>query len=236
MSDLERLEYHDGATALTGLLARPAGQPRAAVIVFPTIANATPPIERRAMMLADAGYLAMIADFYGEPVESFETAGPLAQKLRADVDHYRRRLASAVAALRDHPAAAGLPMAAIGYCMGGQAALEAARDGADLAGVASFHGLLETGRPATAGAIKARLLICHGDADPMVPRSHVLAFWEEMDAAGADWHFHSYSGVKHGFTDPGSDARGLPAIAYDASADRQSWAALTAFFAELFGE
>jgi dienelactone hydrolase len=235
MSALERIEYRDAGTPLTGWLARPAGRPRAAVVVFPTIANVTPPIERRAAMLAEAGYLAMIADFYGEPVDSFEASGPLAERLRADVNTYRTRLAAAVAALRSHRDAAGLQMAAIGYCMGGQAALEAARSGADLTGAVSFHGLLDTARPATAGAIKARILVCHGDADPMVPRRKVVAFWEEMDAAGADWHFHSYSGVKHGFTDPGSDARGLAAIAYDASADRQSWNAMIEFFGEIFG-
>ena len=68
----------------------------------------------------------------------------------------------------------------------------------------------------------------------MVPRAQVLAFWDEMDAAGANWHFHSYAGVKHGFTDPGSDARGLPAIGYDASADRQSWAALIELLDEIY--
>jgi dienelactone hydrolase len=235
MSGLEKLAYADGGTVLTGWLARPAGSPRAAVVVFPTIANATPATERRAAMLADAGYLAMIADFYGEPVASFAAAGPLAERLRADVAVYRRRLAAAVAALRGDRAAAGLPMAAIGYCMGGQAALEIARDGAELAAVVSFHGLLDTAQPAEPGAIKARLLVCHGDADPMVPRAQVAAFWEEMDAAGARWHFHSYSGVKHGFTDPDSDARGLAAIAYDASADRQSWNAMTGLFEEIFG-
>jgi len=233
MSELERVDYRDGGTALAGWLARPARRARAAVVVFPTIANVTPATRRRAAMLADAGYLALIADFYGEPVPNFEAAGPLAQRLRADVDAYRRRLTAAVAALRSLPDAAGVPLAAIGYCMGGQAALETARSGADLAAVVSFHGLLDTARPAGPGAIKARLLVCHGDADPMVPREQVLAFWQEMDAAGADWHFHSYSGVKHGFTDPGSDARGLPAIAYNASADRQSWAAVLSFFDEV---
>ena len=69
----------------------------------------------------------------------------------------------------------------------------------------------------------------------MVPRSHVLAFWEEMDRARADWHFHAYAGVRHGFTDPGSDARGLDAIRYNASADRQSWAAMLEMFGEVFG-
>ena len=234
MSDLERVDYADGDLALTGWLARPAGRPRAAIVIYPTIVNANPPVERRARMLADAGYLAMIADLYGEPVESFETVGPLAEKLRSSAEHYRTRLRAAVAALRSHPEAAGLPMGAIGYCLGGQAALEAARDGADLTAVVSFHGLLQTQAPAGPGDIKARLLVCHGDADPMVPREQVLAFWQEMDAAGANWHFHSYSGVRHGFTDPGSDERDFDAVAYDASADRQSWSAMLNLFDEVF--
>ena len=68
-----------------------------------------------------------------------------------------------------------------------------------------------------------------------MPRTQVLSFWEEMDEASANWHFHSYAGVRHGFTDPGSDARGVPAIAYDASADRQSWAALIGLLDEIYG-
>jgi dienelactone hydrolase len=233
VSDLGRVDYSDGRTALSGWLARPQAMPRAAIVIFPTIANVTPAIERRARMLADLGYLAMIADFYGEPVESFEASQPLAAKLREDVEVYRRRLVAAVDALRGHELAAGLPLAAIGYCMGGQAALESARAGSDLAAVVSFHGILSTARKADA-PLKPRLLICHGDADPMVPREQVVGFWEEMDAAGARWHFHSYSRVRHGFTDPGSDARGIPAIAYDASADRQSWAAMLNLFDEVF--
>jgi dienelactone hydrolase len=185
-------------------------------------------------MLADVGYVAMVADLYGEPVPSFEAAAPLAQKLRATTETYRARLVAALRAMKAHPATQGLPAAAIGYCMGGQAALELARTGADISAAVSFHGLLDTQQSALPGAIKARLLLCHGDADPLVPRAQVLAFWEEMDAAGARWHFHSYSGVKHGFTDPASDARGLPAIGYNASADRQSWAATMSLLDELF--
>lgn len=221
---------HDGVT-LAGLIARPAGTPRGAIVVFPTIANATPTIERRAVMLAEAGFVALIADFYGEVVPSFEAARPLADRLRADPRHYRARACAAVGALR--AAAPGLKLGTVGYCMGGQAALEAARAGESLVLAASFHGILATDLPADR-PIPARLLVCHGDADPMVPREQVLGFWQEMDAVGAKWHFHAYSGVKHGFTDPGSDARGLLAIAYDASADRQSWAALMALADELF--
>jgi dienelactone hydrolase len=233
MSGLETVRYRDGDTALTGWLARPAGAPRAAILVFPTIANPNPPIERRARMLAEAGYLALIADFYGEPVRDFAHAGELAKVLRADPLVYRARLLAALAALVE--VASGLPLATIGYCMGGQAALELARTGANLKLAASFHGLLDTRLPAAPGAIGARLLVCHGDADPLVPREQVLGFWQEMDRAGANWHFHAYAGVRHGFTDPGSDARGLDAVKYDASADRQSWAALTGLLDEVLG-
>lgn len=231
---LETISYRDGDAALSGLLARPQGPARAAVVVLPTIMNANAPMERRARMLADAGFLAFVADFYGEPVRDFEHSGKLAKALRADVDVYRARIGAALAALRAHPEAAGLPLAAVGYCMGGQAALEAARAGEDIVLAASFHGLLATARPADK-PIGARILVCHGDADPLAPREQVLGFWQEMDAVQANWHFHAYAGVKHGFTDPGSDARGMAALGYDASADRQSWSALMSLFDEVLG-
>lgn len=233
MSGLEPIAYADGDTALTGWLAAPAGKPRGAMLIMPTIANRNGHMDRRAAMLAEAGFLTLIADFYGGPVIDFAHAGELANALRATPAHYRARVSSALACLDG--LAPYLPKGAVGYCMGGQAALELARAGAGLALAASFHGLLDTMAPTQPGEIKARLLICHGDADPMVPRDAVLRFWEEMDHARADWHFHVYSGVKHGFTDPESDARGLPAIAYNASADRQSWAALMTLCDEVFG-
>ncbi|MCX7285619.1 MAG: dienelactone hydrolase family protein [Novosphingobium sp.] len=232
---LEQIDYADGDVPLTGFLARPEGAPRAAVLVLPTIMNSTAPMVRRAQMLAHEGYLAFVADFYGEQVRDFDHARDLSGALRATAEGYRQRLHAGLSALNALPQAQGLPVAAVGYCMGGQAALELARGGADIVLAASFHGLLDTQSPARPGAVKARILICHGDADPLVPRAQVIAFWKEMDAAGANWHFHSYSGVKHGFTDPGSDARGMAAIGYDTSADRQSWSALIDLLDEVLG-
>ena len=231
MSPLERVDYFDGQTALTGWLARPSRKPRAAVVVFPTIMNTTASVEAKAINLAKHGYLALVADFYGEPVADFGHSIKLATALRGDVDRYRTRLRAALAALVDLEPE--LPCAAIGFCMGGQAVLELARENAALVVVASFHGLLDTGHKAAAGTvIKPRILICHGDADPLVPRAQVIAFWEEMDAAEADWHFHSYAGVGHGFTNPAPPANG-GANSYNASADRQSWAALLGLLDEV---
>lgn len=229
---LEQVDYHDGEVALAGWLARPVGNARGAVLILPTIMNRNAAMDRRAAMLADAGFVAMIADFYGELPRDFDHARELAGALRATPEGYRARLHAGLSALTGHSATQDLKTATIGYCMGGQAALELARDGADVLLAASFHGLLDTAKPAT--SIRPRILVCHGDADPMASREQVLAFWQEMDGAGANWHFHSYAKVKHGFTDPGSDARGMAAIAYDASADRQSWTALMALMDEVF--
>lgn len=230
---LEKLHYADGDIALTGLLARPASRARAAIVIYPTIMNSTPAVEDKAKALAESGYLALIADFYGKAPSGFAEARELAAQVRPDPLTYRQRLRAGLRALAVLEEARDIPMAAIGFCMGGQAALELARDGAPLHTAVSFHGLLGTDLPAKPGGIIARLLICHGDADPMVPRSQVLQFWEEMDAAAANWHFHSYSGVKHGFTNP-YPVEGNPAVAFNESADRQSWAAMHALFDEVF--
>ncbi|MFM6951437.1 MAG: dienelactone hydrolase family protein [Novosphingobium sp.] len=232
MSTLERIDYADGETALTGWLARPAGTPRAAVAVYPTFMNTTPGVEAKARALAEQGCMAFIADFYGpDAPHDIESANAAMMRLAADPVAMRTRLKATLAALSQ--LAPGLPQIAIGFCLGGKAVLELARDGADLVLVASFHGLLQTALPAKQ-ALKPRILVCHGDADFLVPRSHVTAFWEEMDAVQANWHFHSYAGVDHGFTNPLTPA-GQPNPSYNATADRQSWAALLSHLDEVLG-
>ncbi|TIX50102.1 dienelactone hydrolase family protein [Alteraurantiacibacter aquimixticola] len=231
MAGFTEVSYKDGDTTLTGLLTRPAGTPRAAVLVFPTIMNPTQSVLDKAQDLAAQGYLAMVADFYGKTPESFDQSREFAMAIRQTAELYRQRLRASLKALATLEEAAGLPLAAIGFCMGGQAVLELAREGAPLVAAVSFHGLLNTDMPAEPGAVRSRILVLHGDADPMVPREQVAKFWEEMDRAGADWHFHSYSGVKHGFTNPAPTEN--PATGYDASADRQSWAAMYSLFDEV---
>lgn len=230
MSGFERVEYRDGETPLVALHLKPAGPPRAAVAIYPTFMNSTPGVEAKARALVDAGYSALIGDFYGPDAPAdFQQAFAAMTRLRSDPAAMRQRLRATLALLRDlHPGAIHF---AIGFCLGGMAVLEMARDGQDLAAVVSFHGLLETALPAKE-FIKPRILVCHGDADTLVPRSQVTGFWEEMDTVAASWHFHSYAGVEHGFTNPAM-LDGSPNPAYDASADRQSWAAMHSLFDEV---
>ncbi len=168
-----------------------------------------------ARRLVELGYTAFVPDLFGGPFTSREHGLGVIGELVAQPAKLRARLADALAALRTRVTEA----AAIGYCFGGLAALELARSGADVACVVSFHGGLQCREP---GRIATRVLACTGAADPFVPREHRLAFEDEMTAAGASWQLHVYGGAQHGFTEHAT----RPGCAYDATADRQSWAAM----------
>ena len=123
----------------------------------------------------------------------------------------------------------------IGYCFGGYVALELARSGADLAGVVTFHGALSTAAPQDAANIKGKVLVLSGGSDPVVPDSQIDEFKDSLRAAPhVDWQVVSYSGAMHAFTNPDATAPDSGA-AYQATADRRSWAAMRAFFDEIFG-
>jgi dienelactone hydrolase len=82
--------------------------------------------------------------------------------------------------------------------------------------------------------VKAKILVCTGADDPLVPAEQVSAFEAEMTAAGADWQVIRYGGVKHNFTDPNTARLKNPALEYHKLADERSWNAMAAFFKEIF--
>src|SRR5262249_4492283 len=100
--------------------------------------------------------------------------------------------------------------------------------------VGSFHGAMPGVTPEK-GKVKAKVLIQQGDADPMVPKDKVLAFEKSLKDAGADVKTVIYPGVKHSFTNPDAAKDGMDGLAYNADADKKSWAELTAFLKKSFG-
>ena len=81
--------------------------------------------------------------------------------------------------------------------------------------------------------IKCKVLVLHGGDDPHVPVKDVEAFENEMRAGGVDWQLVVYGGAVHSFTNPGSGHDKSRGAAYDEKADRRSWEAMKAFFAEI---
>lgn len=237
----EVVSYRVGDVDLTGFLAydaRQAGK-RPGVLVVHEWWGHNDYVRERAKMLARMGYTAFALDMYGDGKQAAHPADAqrFMMEVLNDMPAGEARFRAAMKLLHEHATTDPGRTAAIGYCFGGGVILHMARIGVDLAGVASFHGSLATSSPAQPGAVKARVLVLHGAADPFIPDEHVDAFKAEMDSAGVDYEFIAYEGAVHGFTNPGATALGeqfeLP-LAYDAAADAASWAELDRFLKELF--
>ena len=193
----------------------------------------------RAAGVAGRDYVVLVADVYGKGVLPRDKTEAKAQVMKAFADGgvtLRRRAAAAVAALKAQAGKAPLDPArigAFGFCFGGSVALELARSGADIAGVVSIHGDLDSYRPAKKGDIKASVLVLNGADDTSVPDTQIAAFEKEMDAAGADWQFVNFSGARHCFTQP-EDQPTDPAdnCRYDERSSRRAFEMLHAFFRE----
>jgi dienelactone hydrolase len=234
----ETIEYRDGDVTLKGFIAfddSKAGK-RPGVLVNPEAFGLGPQAKGRAERLAKLGYVALAADPYGNGAiaKDLNEAMALATPLFADPAKLRNRGHAALKTLAAHPLVDSSRLASIGYCMGGTVSLELARDGAALRGIVSFHGGLQTQKPAAAGQVKAKILVCNGNDDPFVPPEQLKGFIDEVTKAGADWQIINYGGTVHSFTNPEADSLGNPGLKYNKSSDERSWKAMTDFFNEIF--
>jgi dienelactone hydrolase len=234
----ESLEYRDGDVTLRGFLAyddQKTGR-RPGVLVMPEAFGLGAQAKRRAERLAELGYVALAGDPYGDGLQlsDLQEAIKRATALFEDPSKSRARARAGLDKLASLPQVDSSRLASIGYCMGGTLSLELARDAAPLKGIVSFHGGLQTQRPAAAGKVKAKILVCTGADDPFVPIAQVNALAEEMTKAKTDWQIISYAGTVHSFTNPEADKIGAAGIAYNKSADERSWKAMASFFEEIF--
>jgi len=207
------------------------------IIIIPTVMGVQPLEISFAEKLVALGYHAVVADLFGRrftPVVDREVAFAAMGELRGDRAALRDRLLAVVEAVQGREHVDEKRVAVIGYCFGGQCALDVARSGADVAGIASFHGLFDPpGLPPV--PIKAKVAAYHGWEDPMVPPEAVVALGKELTEGGADWQIHAYGHVGHGFTNPNAHQLGIAGVAYNEAAARRSWAALDDFLAEVLG-
>ena len=233
------VEYQQGDTRLVGYLAYPmdAKEPRPGVLVVHEWMGLNDYAKRRTEQLAELGYVAFAADIYGDGkvVADRKEAGALSSTYKKDRVLLRARVAAGLTALKAQSAVAADKVAAIGYCFGGTTVLELARSGADVAGVVSFHGGLDTPAPQDAKNIHAKVLALHGADDPYVPTEQVVGFEEEMRKGGVDWQLIAYGGAVHGFTNAANGNDNSKGAAYNAVADARSWLAMRQFFDEVVG-
>ncbi len=218
------------------LVSRRDSQRRPAVILFPTVMGVSDLELGFARQLVHLGYTGFVADLFGKAFHgaSRDVMFGELNRLRNDRASLRKRLLAVLESLSELDAVESDRIVAIGYCFGGQCALDLARSGADIAGVASFHGLFDPpGLPPQ--PIKAKVLAFHGWDDPMGPPEAVVALGQELTEAGADWQIHAYGHVAHGFTNPNAAKLQIDGVRYNALAAERSWTSLINFLEELFG-
>jgi len=232
----ETIEYKEGSTVCEGFAAFDDKAKRPGVMIVPEWNGVSDYSKKRAQMLSDLGYNAFVADVYGKGVRptTMEACAAEAGKYRDNRALLRARARAALEQLKKLPGTDAGRTAAIGYCFGGMTVLELARDGAEVNGVVSFHGALNTPNAADAAKIKGRVLALHGADDPLVPPAEVAAFEDEMRKAKVDWQLVAYGNAVHSFTNF-SLPEGQPGpVSYNKKADQRSWIAMQDFFKELF--
>ena len=233
--DLQPVSYQSGGHTYTGFLADGSrGEPAPGLLVIHEGGGLGRHTKERAARLADLGYVAFAMDLFGMAEFELERAKAIVRELRADPPRLRALGTAALGVLLEHPHVDPARLAVIGYCFGGAAAIELARSGAPLAAVIGFHAGILPGAAEANRSIRARVLLCHGADDPVVPPAQIQAFAADASEAGIDWQVHLYGGVGHSFTNPEIDAWNLPGFAYHEVADRRAWAAMIGLFGEVF--
>jgi len=209
---------------------------RPAVLVFHAWDGRSEEQVTFAKRLTAWGYASLAVDLFGKGKrgKTTEECQALMTPLVKDRGMLRKRVLKVLEVTRGLAEVEASNIGAIGFCFGGLCALDLARTGADVKGVASFHGILAArGLPST-DPVKAKVIAYHGWDDPFSPPDQVLAFTREFTDAGADWQLQAYGGTKHAFTAEGANNPQMGLI-YSAKAAVRSWASLELFLAEAFG-
>jgi dienelactone hydrolase len=118
---------------------------------------------------------------------------------------------------------------AIGFCFGGTTVIELGRAGAELAGIVSFHGGLDSPEPEAGKNITAPVLILHGADDPTVKQADIEAMLDEFNKADVAWTLVAFSDAVHAFTDPAAGKDPSQGAAYNKRAAVESWKIFTMY-------
>jgi len=230
----ETVNYQATDIELEGYVAYPDEEKAPLVLIVHTWAGKDDFVHERAEDLAALGYVGFAVDMYGNGKvgSNTEENQSLMAPLLSDRNVLKDRITSALNFGKSLPGVDPNKVAAIGYCLGGLVVLDLARSGENFQGLVSFHGLL-MGSDISEKGIQAKILVLHGERDPMVPLDMVNAFQKEMTKAGADWQLHSYGGTYHAFTKPGANDPNL-GTQYNKSAAERSWKSMQNFFEEIF--
>jgi dienelactone hydrolase len=225
------IDYSQGGTPLQGYLAYDdavTGK-RPGVLLLHRRDGMSDLTLQNARMYAKQGYAVFAADIFGKDVRPKSVPEQQAQSALYSKDRplMRARALAGLEVLRTNSMVEPGKIAIVGYCFGGEVAIELAETGAPILGTVTIHGSFRGFPPDTANNIKGRVLILHGSEDPVAPMSEVVALLDQLRAAQVRWELNLYSGTQHGFSTPKNPA--------EERANAESKLATARFFKDIFG-
>ncbi|MDM1524186.1 dienelactone hydrolase family protein [Empedobacter sp. 225-1] len=203
--NLKQVVYKDGMQKLNGLVTENETNKLPGVLILPAWKGADNEAKQAALDLSKEGYIAFIADIYGEgnyPTNNAEAA-KIAGKYKSDYAAYQKRIDLALKELIKADADPS-KIAVIGYCFGGTGALEAARAQLAVVGVVSIHGGLAKDLARKNIPLKTKVLVEHPADDESVKQEDISNLVLEMNEGKTDWQMITYANSKHTFTNPES--------------------------------
>ncbi|WP_160138744.1 dienelactone hydrolase family protein [Chryseobacterium sp. c4a] len=225
--NLKTVSYKDGSQKLNGLVTSNAGQKLPGVLILPAWKGIDEEAKTAALKLEKQGYIAFIADIYGEgkiPVNN-EEAAKSSGYYKQNYKEYQNRIALALEQLKRGGAIAD-KIAVIGYCFGGTGALESARGNLPVAGVVSIHGSLGRDQSRKNEKLNAKILVENPADDKSVSPDDYNNLIKEMNDGNADWQIITYAHSKHTFTDPKSPD-------YNETMAKRAWSHTLLFLKEI---
>lgn len=203
--NLKTVSYTDGSQKLNGMVTSNSGKKLPGVLILPAWKGIDDEAKMAAANLEKEGYIAFIADIYGEgniPTDNTsaaKTAGFYKQNYQA----YQKRISLALEQLKKSGANVD-KIAVIGYCFGGTGALEVMRAKMPVAGVVSIHGGIGKDQSRPNDAITTKVLVENPAEDESVTKADYESLVKELKDGKADWQIITYANSKHTFTDPKS--------------------------------
>lgn len=213
------------------------GQKYPLILVAPEWWGITQHSRSAAERLAEAGFVAVTMDVYGEGkiTPDVSQANEWMNQMLSDEGMLMARCERILKDACDLMTVDKDNVGAIGFCFGGKVVLDMARQGFPLKAVATFHGNPTPYQPAQKGKFHAKVLVAHGLEDTMVPVEAIEGLKKELHEAGVSYDVDFYKGAKHGFTNVEADkhaAENHVDLGYNAEAAKASWDKMIDFMQE----
>ncbi len=203
MGETIRIPTYEGDASFPAYVARPAGDPRAAIIVIQEIFGVNADVRKKADHWAALGYLAVAPEVFWRQAEGISLDSDVPEQFQKSLEYMMahdfdagiRDVEATIRWIRKQAGVARVGL--VGFCMGGRVAYQAATR-TDIDASVGYYGVGLADMLGESHAIARPLMLHIPTADGFVPPEAQARMHEGLDS-NAHVTLHDYAGLDHGF-------------------------------------